>query len=81
MRERDRDTVDLERAVQYPQTGPRTLPIDAWTENRPLEDFLRKALQTQSAGAVAARYGLQCMPSDQGTGCTDCFICRATIRE
>lgn len=73
------DAFALERAARHPEPGPHRLPADAWIENRSLEDLFRKALQTQRAGEVAARYGLRCTPRNQGPDCPDCFICRSTI--
>lgn len=74
---RDRDTVAFEQALALPELGPG----DAWREDGALEIFLRNRLKTQSVAAVAARYGLQCLPRDQAIGCSDCFTCRTTVKQ
>lgn len=76
LKERPPDTEAFENAVGNPHGPP-----DKWREDRDLEIFLRDALKTQSATAIAARYGLQCLPRDQAIGCSDCFTCRASVRQ
>lgn len=76
-RERTPDAVEFEQALALPEFGPP----DAWKEDGSLEIFLRRALKTQSVAAVAARYGLQCLPRDEPSGCNDCFICRTTVKQ
>jgi hypothetical protein len=80
---KDFEKNDLEQAASYPGSrgGPRRLPLDTWTRNPRLEAFLAGALKTESVGVVAAKYGMQCLPSAQDVGCTDCFTCRKTFRE
>jgi hypothetical protein len=80
---KDFDKNDLEKAASYPGAwgGRRSLPLDTWTRNPDLEAFLRDALKTENVGIIATRYGLQCLPAPQESGCNDCVTCRKTIRE
>jgi len=72
---------DLEAAATLPHSGGgyNPLPRDVWTTNPELEAFLRTVLQTEGAGALSAKYGLQCAPSD--SACVGCVTCRKTIKE
>ena len=80
---KDFDKNDLEKAASYPEGwgGRRSLPVDTWTRNPDLEAFLRAALKTENVGTIATKYGMQCLPASQGSGCDDCFACRKTVRE
>ena len=71
----------LEVAAAWPHTSARSpLPHDSWAENPGLQEFLREALKTEGIGSVAAKYGMQCIPSARDTGCADCFSCTKTIK-
>jgi len=70
----------LERAALYRSPDFNALPLDAWTENLRLERFIRESVKNDGIDSLA-RYGMQCTPSSQETGCSDCFTCTKTFRD
>ncbi len=70
----------LEGAALYPNSNLNALPLDVWTENPRLERFIRESVKNDGTSSLA-RYGMQCTPSSQATGCSDCFTCTKTFRD
>jgi hypothetical protein len=73
---------ELELAATLPHTKARIPPPhDTWIENRRLEEFIRDASKTGGISSVAAKYGMQCVPSKRDTACSDCLSCDKTVKE
>jgi hypothetical protein len=70
-------------AVLYdkPEGRPYSLPLDTWTKNPKLEAFLRKVVEREGAGALAAKYNMRCSPQPTATGCPDCLACTKTSHD
>jgi hypothetical protein len=80
---KDTKKSEFESEALYPQArgGDATLPPDTWTRNPSLEAFIGKALKIEGLSALAAKYALQCVPTEGRAGCSDCFTCRKTFRD
>ena len=60
-------------------TKSRNLPNDRWVRNPDVEDFLRATLREEGFAALQSKYGMQCIPRDEPSGCTDCHFCTRTF--
>ena len=80
---KDPNLNDFKRAALYPQAlgSAEALPIDTWTRNPDLEAFFGKALKTDDLRTLAAKYELQCLPTESRAACSDCFTCRTAFRD
>lgn len=80
---KDTKRSEFESEALYPQArgGDATLPPDTWTRNPGLEAFIGKALKIEGLSALAAKFALQCFPTEGRAGCSDCFTCRKAFRD
>jgi hypothetical protein len=77
----DKNALDMAATLDHSGGGRNPLPHDSWTENSRLEAFLRDELKGQGMTSLAAKYGLQCIPSRQDARCSECLTCRKTVKE
>jgi len=71
-----------DNAVMYGKAEgrPYSLPLDTWTKNPELEAFLGEVVRREGAGALAAKYGMQCSPQAPAS-CPDCLVCTKTSHD
>jgi hypothetical protein len=55
--------------------------LDAWTRHPAVERFVEAIVRTGGIARLETENGMQCVARATDTGCSDCFTCRATIRE
>lgn len=76
-----KNALDMAATLDHSGGGRSPLPHDSWTENPALEAFLRDELKTRGMTSLAAKYGLQCVPSVREARCSECLTCRKTVKE